>query len=83
MKHVGDGAIIIGTLRMVPKGLGRKVGRVGNRRTNQDHQHIVEIGQNTEKSIVEIGQNTEKSPEDLRRLVVTQTPVKDHQLTLG
>ena len=32
--------------------------------------------------IIEIGQNTEKSPEDLRRLAVIQTPVKDHQLTL-
>ena len=33
-------------------------------------------------SIVEIGQNTEKSPGDLRRLTVSQTPVKDHQRTL-
>ena len=33
-------------------------------------------------SIIEIGQNTEKSPGDLKRLSVTQTPVKDHQLTL-
>ena len=32
--------------------------------------------------IIEIGQNTEKSPGDLRRLAVTQTPGKDHQLTL-
>ena len=32
--------------------------------------------------IIEIDQNTEKSPGDLRRLVVTQTLVKDHQLTL-
>ena len=30
-------------------------------------------------SIIKIGQNTEKSPEDLRRLAVTQIPVKDHQ----
>ena len=29
-----------------------------------------------------IGQNAEKSPEDLRRLAVTQTPMKDYQLTL-
>ena len=28
------------------------------------------------------GQNTEKSPEDLRRLAVTQTPVRNHQLKL-
>ncbi len=32
--------------------------------------------------IIENGQNTEKSPGDLKRLAVTQTPVKDHQLTL-
>ena len=28
------------------------------------------------------GQNPETSPGDLRRLSVTQTPVKEHQLTL-
>ena len=28
------------------------------------------------------GINTEKSPGDSRRLAVTQSPVKDHQLTL-
>ena len=33
-------------------------------------------------SIVKLGQNTEKSPGDLRRLAVTQTPVKDLQLML-
>ena len=32
--------------------------------------------------IVEICQNIEKSPGDFRRLAVTQTPVKDHQLML-
>ena len=32
--------------------------------------------------IIENGQDTEKNPGDLRRLAVTQTPVKDHQLTL-
>ena len=32
--------------------------------------------------IIEISENTEKSPGDLGRLDVTQTPVKDHQLTL-
>ena len=32
--------------------------------------------------IVENGQNTEKSPGDLRKLAVTQSPIKDHQLTL-
>ena len=32
--------------------------------------------------IIENGRNTEKNPGNLRRLAVTQTPVKDHQLTL-
>ena len=39
-------------------------------------------GDNPNYYIIENGQNTEKSPEDFRRLVVTQTPVKNHQLTL-
>ena len=42
-------------------------GRLGNNRTNRDHLNY---------SIIEIGLNTEKSPGDLRRLAVTQTPVK-------
>ena len=33
-------------------------------------------------SIAENGQNHETSPGDLRRLAVTQTPVKNYQLTL-
>ena len=32
--------------------------------------------------IIKIGQNTEKSPGDLKRLAVTQTPVRNHWLTL-
>ena len=32
-------------------------------------------------SIAEDGQNTETNPGNLRRLAVTQTPVKNHQLT--
>ena len=34
-------------------------------------------GDHPNNNITENGQNTEKSPEDLRRLAVTQTPVKD------
>ena len=48
-------------------------GGFGNKRTSGDHPNY---------SIVEFGQNTEKSPGNLRRLVVTQIPLKDHQLTL-
>ena len=43
------------------------------RGTIQDHPNY---------NIVTISQNTEKSSGDLRRLAVTQTPVKDHQLML-
>ena len=39
-------------------------------------------GDHSNYSLIEKGQNTEKSPEDLRRLAVTQTPVKIHQLKL-
>ena len=39
-------------------------------------------GDNSNYSIVEIGQNTEKSPGDLKRLAVTQTPERNHRLTL-
>ena len=48
-------------------------GGIGSWRTSGDHPN---------NNIIENGQNTEKSPGDLRRLAVTQTPVKDHQLTL-
>ena len=41
-----------------------------------------EVGDHPNNSIIENGQNTEKSPGDLRRIAVTQSPVKDHQLTL-
>ena len=48
-------------------------GGLGIKRSSKDHPNY---------SIVEINQNTKKSPGDLRRLAVTQTPVKNHQLTL-
>ena len=35
-------------------------------------------GDHLNYSIIENGQNTEVVPGDLRRLAVTQTPVKDH-----
>ena len=55
-----------------PQRLGKEVRSVGNWRTNGGHPNY---------RIIKIGQNTEKSLGDLRRLVVIQTPVKDHQLT--
>ena len=33
-------------------------------------------------ALLRMAKNTEKSPGDLRRLAITQTPVKNHQLTL-
>ena len=42
-------------------------------RTGRDHPN---------DSIAKNGQNPETSPGDLRRLAVTQTPVKNHQLSL-
>ena len=41
--------------------------------TNGDHPNY---------SMVDIGLNTEKSPGVLRKIAVTQTPVKNHGLTL-
>ena len=38
--------------------------------------------EHSDNSFQKIGQNTKKSPGDLGRLVVAQTPVRDHQLTL-
>ena len=53
--------------------IGRWTGAFGNMRIS---------GCNPKYNIPEIGQNTENSPGDLRRLLVTQAPVKDYQLTL-
>ena len=47
--------------------------QVGNKSTSREHPHY---------GIIKIGQNTEKSPADLKRFVVTQTPVENYQLTL-
>ncbi len=48
-------------------------GQLRNKRTSGDYP---------KNTIVEIDQNTEKSPGDPKSLAVTQTLVKDHQLTL-
>ena len=47
--------------------ISKETGRRGNNRACGDHP---------EYSIIKIGLNTKKSPGDLRRLAVTQTPVK-------
>ena len=48
-------------------------GELWKNRTSGDHPNYC---------IIELGQNTEKSPGDLRRLVVTQTPVRNYYLML-
>ena len=52
----------------------KRPGGLGNKRTSGDYPNycMIKIGQNTEK----------ESPGDLRRLVVTQTPMRNHRLTL-
>ena len=65
--------IVIGTFGTVTKGLLKGLDDLEVGGPSGDH---------TNNSIIENGQNTEKSPGDLRRLAVTQSPVKDHQLTL-
>ena len=65
--------IVIGDFGTVTKGLLKGLEDFGSWQTSGDHLNYY---------IIESGQNTEKSPGDLRRLAVTQTPVKNHQLKL-
>ena len=51
--------------------IGKVTGQIGNKNTSGDHSN---------DSSVKISQNTETCPGDLRRFVVTPTPVEDHQL---
>ncbi len=62
-----------GALGTITKRIKKGTEGLGNNRMRRDPLNYC---------IIEISQNTEKSPGDLRRLFVTQTPVKDHQLTL-
>ena len=65
--------IVIGTFGTVTKRIIKGPEGLESWRESGDHLNY---------SIIENGQNTEKSPGDLRRLAVTQTPVKNHQLKL-
>ena len=65
--------IVILALEMDSKRVCKDAGKVRNQRTSQNHYN---------HSIVKINKNTEKIPGDVRRLGVTQTPVKGYQLTL-
>ena len=59
--------------RSGPQKLVKRTERLRNQRTNGDYPDY---------SIIQIGQNTKKSPGDLRRVAVTQPPMKNHQLML-
>ena len=65
--------IVVGALGTITKRIIKRPGGLGSWRTG---------GDNSNDSIAKNGQNPETSPGDLRRLAVTQTPVKNHQLTL-
>ena len=64
--------IVVCTVVLVPQMFGKKYEVVGNQRKNWDHPDQI---------IVKIGNNIEKSPGDLTKLAISQTPVKDYQLT--
>ena len=71
MEHAGDNYTncnwcVWNSNKTITKGTGG----LGSWWTSGDHPNYY---------IIENGQNTEKSPGDLRRLIVTQTPVKVHQ----
>ena len=65
--------IVIGALGTVTKRIIKGHGGLGSWRTGRDYPN---------DSIAEDDQNTETSSGDLRRLAVTQTPVKNYQLIL-
>ena len=64
--------IVIGALGLIPKGLGKILEDVEIKK-QVDHPDY---------SIIKICQNIKKSPGDLRRISVTQIPVRNHQLML-
>ena len=73
-EHVSDGDTNCNWYsRYSHQRVGTGSGGLGNKKTSGDHVNY---------SIIENGPKTQKSPGDGRRLVVTQTPVRNHQLTL-
>ena len=59
--------IVLGMIGTVFKSLGKKTGGIGNQRKNRDY---------TDSNFGEIGQKTVMIPENLSRLVVTQSQGK-------
>ena len=74
MEHESDGDSCRGWYTWdYSQRIGKGIAGLGNKRTSRDH---------LEYNIVNLVHNTEKSSGDLRRLGVTQTPVRNHQLTI-
>ena len=65
-------SIVIGCRLSHPK-TDKGTRGLGNKRTRRDHKN--------DTIIIIISQNTEKNPGELKRFPVTQTPVRNHQLT--
>ena len=57
-----------------PQRFGKWTRTLRHQRTSREYPNY---------SIIQFSQNTKKSPRDLKKLVVIQTPVKDHQLNLA
>ena len=55
-----------------PQRIDKETRRLRNQRTSRDRPNYI---------IIKIDQNTEKSPGDFRQLAVSQTPVRNYQLT--
>ena len=73
MKHENDSDSICNSCAQYSYQMfGTRSEGLGNKRTSGDHP---------KDSIIKIGQNTEKCPGDLRRLVVTQTQMRNHRPT--
>ena len=74
MEHEGDGNTYSNWCTWNnPQKIVKGTTRFWNKRISGDHPDY---------NIINIDQNTEKSPEDLRKYLVTQIPVNNHQLTL-
>ena len=65
--------MIIGALGTVTKGLIQGQVDLEMKRTRGDSPNYC---------IIKINKNTEESPGDFKRLAITQTPVRNHRLTL-
>ena len=65
--------VVIGAFVILTKKITKGTGGFGSWQPSGDHPNYY---------IIENVQNTEESLGNLRRLAVTQTPVKNHQLTL-